>query len=246
MKKLLLSLTVIAGTFAYAQTQLHNVDWNLKKVVRNNITYNLPQNSEIGSPVLTFSTSPSSPPAPNALTNMKSPICGGSIWALIYDSEITNNSFNVWTIGAGGGNTPNCTMPENIAFNNQYTGYFNTGTTTFNYQITFTNGVKTLIVTNEAGDQAFYEFGTLRTKEANSHLSTQTISIYPNPVKEGSVHLKNAERVEWIKVYNTEGKLILQDHSSDAKINVSNLLKGGYFMEVKSQSGISRHQFIKE
>lgn len=246
MKKLLLSLTVIAGTFAHAQTQLHNIDWNLKKIVRNNITYNLPQNSEIGSPVLTFSTSPSSPTAPNATTNMRSPICGGSIWALIYDNEITASSFNVWTIGAGGGNTPNCTMPENIAFNNQYTGYFSMGTTTFTYQITFASGVKTLIITNGAGDQAYYEYGTLSTKDTQSSLSHKTIALYPNPVKEGSVHLKNTERIEWIKVYNTEGKLILQEHSSDAKINVSNLLKGGYFMEVKSQSGISRHKFIKE
>ncbi|MEJ5104167.1 T9SS type A sorting domain-containing protein [Chryseobacterium sp. MYb328] len=246
MKRLLLSLTAIVGSFTYAQTQLHNIDWNLKKVVRNNITYNLPQNSEMGSPVLTFSTSPNSPSAPNALTNMMSPICGGSIWALIYDSEITASSFNVWTLGAGGGNTPNCTMPENTAFNNQYTGYFSMGTTSFNYQIIFANGVKTLIIINDAGDQAYYENGTLGTNNTYLPLSGKAIALYPNPVKEGSVHLKNAERIEWIKVYNTEGKLILQNHSTDAKINVSNLLKGGYFMEVKSQSGISRHQFIKE
>ncbi|WP_160137290.1 T9SS type A sorting domain-containing protein [Chryseobacterium sp. c4a] len=243
MKKLLLSLTAISGIFIHAQTQLHNIDWSLKKVVRNNITYNLPQNSEMGSPILTFSTSPGSPSA-NPTTNMTIPICGGSIWALIYDIEITATSFNVWTLGAG--NPSTCTIPENIAFNNQYTGYYSMGTTQFNYQITFINGVKTLIITNDAGDQAYYEYGTLGAKESRLALTGKTIALYPNPVKEGSVHLKNAERIEWIKVYNTEGKLILQDYSTDAKINVSNLLKGGYFMEVKSQSGISRHKFIKE
>lgn len=245
MKKLLLSLTAIAGMFVHAQTELHNTDWYLRKIIRNNVTYNVPQNSEMGSPILNFSTSPSSPPAPNTTTNMTSPICGGNIWALIYDSEITASSFSVWTIGAGGGNTPNCTMPENIAFNNQYTGYFSMGTITFTYQITFVSGIKTLIVTNGVGDQAYYEYGTLSTKDTLSSLPHKEIALYPNPVKEGYIYLKNAERIEWTKLYNTEGKLILQNNS-DTRIDVSSLPQGGYFMEVKSQAGISRHKFIKE
>jgi hypothetical protein len=239
MKKLLLSLTVITGIFGHAQTQLHNIDWSFVKMVRNNITYNLPQNSEMGSPILTFTQSSS-----GQTTNMINNICGGGIWAMIFDAEITNNSFNIWTMGAS--NTNNCTLPENTAFFNQYHDYSTLSTGTYNYQITNVNGLKTLIITNSHGDQAFYQFGTLGTKEAQSHLSSKAIRIYPNPVKEGYVHLQNTERLEWIKVYNAEGKLIIQDHSGDAKINVSNLLKGGYFMEVKSQSGISRHQFIKE
>ncbi|MDN3692914.1 T9SS type A sorting domain-containing protein [Chryseobacterium tructae] len=240
MKKLLLSLTAIVGTFVHAQTELYNTEWSLKKIVKNNITYNVPSNSEIGSPSLTFT--PIVPPGQT--TNMRNDICGTYIWATIFNAEMTANSFNVWAMGIANAHT--CTLPENIAFFNQHRDYLTMSPNNFNYQINNSNGVKNLIITNSAGDQAFYQFGTLGTKDINSQLSSKAISLYPNPVKEGSVHLKNAERIEWIKVYNTEGKLILQDYSTDAKINVSNLLKGGYFMEVKSQSGISRHQFIKE
>lgn len=242
MKKILLSLTAIAGISAQAQTQLHNTQWNLKKVVKNNITYNLPQNSEMGFPVLTFTSSPN--PSIPPTSNMKSPVCGTYAWALIYDMEIYADRFNVWTVGLGG--TSTCTIPENITFTNLYNSIFSTPFTTYNYQITYANGVRSLVMTNGIGDQAFYQAETLGTKEAHPYLSDKTISVYPNPVKEGTVYLKNAERIEWIKVYSTEGKLIMQDHSGDAKMNVSNLLKGGYFMEVKSQSVISRHKFIKE
>lgn len=241
MKKLLLSLTAMGGIFAHAQTELYNTEWSLKKIVSNNITYNLPQNSEIGSPVLTFTSNPSVP-----TTNMVNNICGSGISALIFNAEITANSFGIWTLGGGSSNPNTCTLPENLAFYNQYRDFLMMTGNNYNYQINTVNGVKSLIITNEAGVQTFYQFGTLATKDINSPLSAKAISVYPNPVKEGSVYLKNAERIEWIKIYNTEGKLILQDSSSDAKINVSNLLKGGYFVEVKSQSGISRHKLIKE
>lgn len=239
MKKLLLSLTAIIGTFTHAQTALHGTDWVLKKIVTNNITYNLPQNSEMGSPILTFTQSPSGP-----TTNMMNNICGSGMWAMIFNAEITNNSFNIWSMGSS--NTNTCTLPENTAFFNQYHDYSTMSSGSYNYQITNSGGIRNLVITNSSGGQAFYQSGFLRTKETNLSLSEKTIHIYPNPVKESSVHLKNAERIEWIKVYNMEGKLILQHHSSDPEINVSNLLRGGYFVEVKSQSGISRHKLIKE
>ncbi|RXM51095.1 MULTISPECIES: T9SS type A sorting domain-containing protein [unclassified Chryseobacterium] len=238
MKKLLLSLTAIAGIFVHAQTALHGADWHLKKIVKNNVTYTIPTNSEMASPILTFSS------APNALTNMNSPICGTNIWAQLYNAEITANSFNFWAKGIG--NTNTCTLPENIAFYNQYYDYFSMSSNNYSYLITYNGGTRELVITNNYGDQAFYQSGLLGTKDTLLKQSEKTISIYPNPIKEDFIHLKNAERIEWIKVYNTEGKLIMNNQSSDFKINVSNLLKGGYFMEVKSKSGISRHQFIKE
>lgn len=238
MKKLLLSLTTISCIFVSAQTALHGADWHLKKIVKNNITYNLPQNSEMGSPILTFSS------ALNSLTNMNSPICGTNIWAQIYNTEITANSFNFWAKGIG--NTNTCTLPENTAFYTQYYDYFSMSSNTYNYQITYAGGMRDLVITNSSGDQAFYQSGLLGTNESKLKQLDKTVNIYPNPVKEGLLHLKNTERIEWVKVYSLEGKLILQSHSSDNEINVSNLLKGGYFIQLKSQSGISIHQFIKE
>src|SRR5215813_2412347 len=118
MKKILFSFVIIWSSFIYAQADLYNTDWYLKKVVKNNITYNLPQNSEIGSPILTF-TSISNPGA-LPTTNLHSSICGQSIWALLYNMDITATNFNFWTYGVSIGNT--CTMPENTTFSPLYTG----------------------------------------------------------------------------------------------------------------------------
>ncbi|WP_423738653.1 T9SS type A sorting domain-containing protein [Chryseobacterium pyrolae] len=46
-------------------------------------------------------------------------------------------------------------------------------------------------------------------------------------------------------IYGSEGKLV-QQNSANSKIDVSSLSKGRYFLEIKSQQGLSRHQFIKE
>ncbi|NML70167.1 T9SS type A sorting domain-containing protein [Chryseobacterium sp. RP-3-3] len=57
--------------------------------------------------------------------------------------------------------------------------------------------------------------------------------------------MKGLKCIEWTKIYSSEGKLI-QQNSANSKIDVSSLSKGGHFLEIKSQQGLSRHQFIKE
>ncbi|WP_080779430.1 T9SS type A sorting domain-containing protein [Chryseobacterium phocaeense] len=208
-----------------------------EKSGKNNTSYMLPQNSEMGSPTMTFTPTPGSP----ATTNMSSPVCGASIWGMIYLTEITPNSFAFWTYGAGANQT--CTIPENISFFNQYTNYFAFNSTQHNYQITYSGNTKNLVATNHLGDQAFYDSGVLGTKETT--VKNTAVKIYPNPVKNGFIGIEATDSIEWIKVYSSEGKLI-QQNSTDDKIDVSSLPKGGYFLEIKSPKGISRHQFLKE
>ncbi len=240
MKKLIFSLALALGSLVHAQSELYNTDWNLIKIVKNNITYMLPQNTEIGTPVMTFTFNPTSS---NVYTNLTSSICGTSITAYIYNTDITTNQILFWDYMVGLNQT--CTMPENIAFFTKYSDYFAYNSNLHHYQISYSGSTKVLVMTNNQGDQAFYNSSFLKNKDETVKASKAN-SIYPNPVKEGFVYFKNADRIEWVKVYSAEGKLILQEHYPDAKINVSNLLKGGYFMEVKSQSGISRHRFVKE
>lgn len=237
MKKILLPFVIIFGSFFHAQTALYNTDWYLKKVVKNNITYNLPQNSEIGTPILTFTSNSGT----LATTNLNSSICGQSIWALLYNMDITATNFNFWTYGVSTGNT--CILPENTTFSPLYTGYFGQDSPVHNYQITYTGNTKTLILTNTWGDQAFYQSGNLNTNDLNPILAEKAI-IYPNPANDYLL-VKSEDKIEWIKIYNPEGRLILQN-KYETKIDISALSKGGYFLEVKSQNGTSKHKFIKE
>lgn len=238
MKKILLPFVIIFGSFVDAQADLYNTDWYLKKVVKNNITYNLPQNSEIGTPTLTFTPSPWIQTA----TDLKSSICGQSIVALIYNVDMTTTTLNFWTYAVGVGNS--CTMPENTAFSTQYTGYFGQNFPVHSYQITYTGNTKNLILTNGLGDQAFYQSGSLNTNDFSHNLAETTIIIYPNPAHDYLV-IESKDRIEWTKVYNSEGRLILQN-KYETKLDISGLAKGGYFLEVKFQNGISKHKFIKE
>ncbi|NPA09081.1 MAG: T9SS type A sorting domain-containing protein, partial [Chlorobi bacterium] len=57
--------------------------------------------------------------------------------------------------------------------------------------------------------------------------------------------IKSKDQIEWVKIYNSEGKLILQN-KYETKTDISALLKGSYFLELSSKNGISRHKFIKE
>ncbi|KMQ64950.1 hypothetical protein ACM46_12150 [Chryseobacterium angstadtii] len=240
MKKLLLSAVLMTGTLFHAQSaELLSTTWYLRKVIKSNITYMPPQNNEIGSPTLTFTpTSGSS----GTTTNMSSPICGTSIWAMIYLNEITASQFSFWTAGVGNNST--CTQPGNISFFNQYSNYF-AFSNLHNYEITYSGNTKNLVLTNDYGDKAFYDSAFLGTKEESGTSKATSIKIYPNPVKDSFLEVKGAERMEWTKIYNAEGKLI-QQNSADSGIDVSGLPKGGYFLEIKSQKGISRHSFIKE
>jgi len=239
MKKILLPAAIIISTLFQAQsTELLSTTWNLKKVIKNNTTYLLPQNSEIGTPTMIFTPIPGSS---GTYTNMNSPVCGKSIWGNIFLPGIQPNHFVFWTYGVG--NNQTCTNPENIDFTNQYVNYFNIGSDSHDYQITYSGNTKNLVLTNNIGDKAFYESGFLATKE--SEISKTAIKIYPNPVKDSFLEIKGVERIEWTKIYNAEGKLV-QQNSSDSRIDVSGLSKGGYFLEIKSQKGLSRHQFIRE
>jgi len=240
MKKILLPFVIILSSFIHAQTGLYNTDWYLKKVIKNNITYNLPQNSEIGTPILTFT--PGSSPGTLSTTNLNSFICGQNIWALLYDLDMTATHFNFWTYGVSTGNT--CTMPENSTFSPLYTGYFGQDFSMHSYQITYTGSTKTLILTNAFGDQVFYQSGNLNTNDLNHILPEKNIIIYPNPANDYLV-IKSEDRIEWFKIYNSEGRLI-QQNKYETKIDISTLSKGGYFLEVKSQNGVSKHKFIKE
>ncbi|MBL1220813.1 T9SS type A sorting domain-containing protein [Chryseobacterium sp. L7] len=240
MKKILLSAVLAAGTLFQAQSsELLSTTWYLKKVVKNNTTYLLPQNSEIAAPKMTFTPTPGSS---GSYTNMNSPVCGKTIWGNIFVQGIQPNHFVFWTYGIG--NNQTCTISENIDFTNQYANYFNIGSDSHDYQITYSGNTRNLVLTNNLGDKAFYESGFLATKELEPS-KTASIKIYPNPVKDSFLEIKGVERIEWTKIYNAEGRLI-QQNSADSRIDVSGLSKGGYFLEIKSQKEISRHQFIRE
>jgi len=68
------------------------------------------------------------------------------------------------------------------------------------------------------------------------------IKIYPNPT-EGVIHIKNAELLSIIDVYNIEGKLTYRGPVKKS-INLSHLDSGFYFVQIKTKTNESLHAKI--
>lgn len=61
-------------------------------------------------------------------------------------------------------------------------------------------------------------------------------NLYPNPVmNQFIVQLENASELEYVKVYNSFGKLVL--HTEESIVNTSSLSPGLYIVEVKTNQG---------
>ncbi len=76
-------------------------------------------------------------------------------------------------------------------------------------------------------------------------LSEQKINVYPNPVK-NQITIDTKEHIKNITITNVSGKGIKTVVSSNNTVDVSNLVKGIYFLQVQTENGIANSKFIKE
>ena len=74
---------------------------------------------------------------------------------------------------------------------------------------------------------------------------TQNISIYPNPVT-SQLTLNTIEKIERISILDVTGKTIKTLVPINNTIDVSDLVRGIYFLQIQSEKGISNSKFIKE
>lgn len=76
---------------------------------------------------------------------------------------------------------------------------------------------------------------------ATDEAAKRQSSVYPNPVRE-VIHITSQSKVSNVSVFNTEGKLVLQDGS--ARLNLSQLPAGNYLMKIEFADGKSETQKI--
>ena len=72
------------------------------------------------------------------------------------------------------------------------------------------------------------------------------ISIYPNPVKNQLTITSDNEKVNNIKIMDVTGKTLNVFAGNTTTINVSDLAKGLYFLQIQTEKGIAVKRFIKE
>lgn len=91
------------------------------------------------------------------------------------------------------------------------------------------------------------------TSTFNLQNTTNNIQLYPNPAKEEvTIIINHADYISQqttISVYDVMGNVVLrkeQSKTSNLKLQTSNLCKGIYLVEVKSNNSIYRSKLIKE
>lgn len=106
------------------------------------------------------------------------------------------------------------------------------------------NGTWTVSFTLD-GQTVTYPFtvGNMGVQDSNSDAFT----IYPNPAKT-SLFIQSSKNVklEQVRIYNVEGKLVKNFKHVTAEIQLSNLPKGSYILEIESNGKNERHPFIKD
>lgn len=73
--------------------------------------------------------------------------------------------------------------------------------------------------------------------------SSQNVKVYPNPV-ENSLTIKNVTGLKSIAIYSSLGQLVLE--SKESIIDVSELSKGMYFLQIHTDTGVETKRVIKE
>ena len=89
-------------------------------------------------------------------------------------------------------------------------------------------------------------FGTFSTASINE-VQPDNLLIYPNPSR-NFIFISDIEEIKNVQIYNTLGELIILQHSNSKQenIDISNLNKGIYFVEIKTNSKIYIRKIIKE
>lgn len=78
----------------------------------------------------------------------------------------------------------------------------------------------------------------------NSEPKIFTTIIYPNPSSD-ILNIQTEEKITKIDIFDLSGKLLITKYNNE-KINISNLPKGNYIINIHTRLGISNSKFIKK
>src|SRR5690554_665324 len=111
----------------------------------------------------------------------------------------------------------------------------------FGYSVSLSSDGKTVAIGAPLNDGNGTDAGRVRVYDISGILSTnnfisESFDVYPNPVSDVlNIHMKNNLSLEKVTIYNNSGQIVKE--SKEFVLNVSNLSKGIYFVEVTTNQG---------
>lgn len=112
----------------------------------------------------------------------------------------------------------------------------------FGISISLSRDKSKVIVGSSDGYVQVYNLSTLLSVEDN--IISKSVTVFPNPVKNiFQINLSNTLELEKATIYNYIGQNLLE--SKETVIDISNLSKGIYFLEIETINGIGVKRIIK-
>ena len=111
----------------------------------------------------------------------------------------------------------------------------------FSYNFTYSGDLVYLHITNLAGSVATFYANNLN----QDQFLKEAITIYPNPVF-NVLNIKNVGiAIENVKIYDLNGRLIKEEKLDHNQIDLSQLQKGIYVLEIITTVGVLREKLVK-
>lgn len=114
----------------------------------------------------------------------------------------------------------------------------------FTYEI-IDNGddTQTLIMTRDDGNFAVFQDSKILGLDEQS---LSAVRVFPNPTHDLLFIESESEKIEQVAIYDNTGRQIVSTTTVDNSIDVSNLTRGLYFLEITTENGKAVERFIKE
>ncbi len=213
------------NSYSQAEELFYN-DWRLISLTLDGQDYPTPSNEEVSNVILSFNSDPE---------NLITGVCSSLEGELVYDNANINFSFPNGTSTI----LIECENPDNSTFEVLYFNFFNDYIDfPFPYIIGHVDFPEWwhLIIYNENGDSAEYEWYTLSTQDSFS----VNFTLFPNPItNEFFISINNVSEKVSVTIYNMLGEIILtkKNYKSNTSIDVRNLNSGIYFISITDKNG---------
>ncbi|MCF6306386.1 MAG: T9SS type A sorting domain-containing protein [Flavobacteriaceae bacterium] len=213
------------NSYSQAEELFYN-DWRLYSLNIDGQNYTPPSNEEISNVILSFNSDPE---------NLITGVCSS------FEGELVYNNTDVTFAFPNGISTTliECENPDNSTFEVLYFNFFNDYIDfPFPYIVGHVDFPEWwyLIIYNENGDSAEYEWYTLSTQDSFS----VNFTLFPNPItNEFFISIDNTSEKVNVTIYNILGEIILteKNYQSNTSVDVQNLNSGIYFVSITDENG---------
>ena len=111
----------------------------------------------------------------------------------------------------------------------------------FSYTISTSGNAKSLTITDVKNNKVIYSNSQ---NLSSSDLNKITFTIFPNPATD-LITVKSSEKINNIKIYSLEGSL-LKDVNNISSIQIKDLPKGNYIINISTEKGFHSQKIIKK